>query len=634
MMRKYTVNQSVWIAAALYAYTKCEDGKVQSEEDLCLKASQLQQLAQQYAKSDVQLARIHQHLSGDHENCSNRFIRRVELDPGHPVFRVAAKGEFDGDREWPDDLILDDEIEFEGQTFSIREMKEFVDGELVQMLNSFEVISRSVTKWMVPGNPEHFDIIGAFTELGKIDWRQTINAQVGDIVYVYVSGPIKEIRFKCRVNETDIEDVEIEDDKFNISGEQGGVYDRYMELEAIREYSGSAYGREELLKHGFMTLRGPMRVPQELQKYLDSLEEGSDGSKMPKNKDRTEFGKNLILYGPPGTGKTYKSAIIAVNICDPSFDTSDYSAVMKRYDELKAENRIAFTTFHQSYGYEEFIEGIKPIVDGDNSEIGYKIDPGCFKRFCEIARTPASISLAEDQRADEEKPYVFIIDEINRGNISKIFGELITLIEHTKREGMDEAASAILPYSGEAFSVPSNVYILGTMNTADRSIALMDTALRRRFSFVEMMPDADVLRRIGADVVEDEGETVDIAAMLEKINARIEYLYDREHTIGHAFFTGLAKDASIEKLAAIFEKSVIPLLQEYFYEDYQKIQLVLGDNAKSDPELKFISDSKVDLKDLFMGNVEDVVDEREVRYSINKKALLNIYSYKSIAENL
>ena len=122
--------------------------------------------------------------------------------------------------------------------------------------------------------------------------------------------------------------------------------------------------------------------------------------------------------------------------------------------------------------------------------------------------------------------------------------------------------------------------------------------------------------------------------MLEKINERIEFLYDREHTIGHAFFTGLAKDASIEKLAAIFEKSVIPLLQEYFYEDYQKIQLVLGDNAKSDPDLKFISDSKVDLKNLFMGNVEDIVDEREVRYSINKKALLNIYSYKSIAENL
>ena len=161
---------------------------------------------------------------------------------------------------------------------------------------------------------------------------------------------------------------------------------------------------------------------------------------------------------------------------------------------------------------------------------------------------------------------------------------------------MPEAASAILPYSGDEFSVPSNVYILGTMNTADRSIALMDTALRRRFQFVEMMPD----------------------------------LYDREHTIGHAFFTDLKDDATLEKLQSIFEKSVIPLLQEYFYEDYQKIQLVLGDNAKSDDSLKFIIDEKVIAKNIFKGNVEDVIDLPEKKYSINSKAFENINSYKEI----
>lgn len=216
--------------------------------------------------------------------------------------------------------------------------------------------------------------------------------------------------------------------------------------------------------------------------------------------------------------------------------------------------------------------------------------------------------------------------EINRGNISKIFGELITLIESTKRAGMEEAASAILPYSGKPFSVPSNVYILGTMNTADRSIALMDTALRRRFQFIEMMPDSDVLRKIHADKVED----LDVAAMLDKINERITFLYDREHTIGHAFFTGLKDDASLSKLQSIFEKSVIPLLQEYFYEDYQKIQLVLGDNAKSDDSLKFIIDEKVVAKNIFKGNVEDVIDLPEKRYSINKVAFGNINSYKEI----
>ena len=226
----------------------------------------------------------------------------------------------------------------------------------------------------------------------------------------------------------------------------------------------------------------------------------------------------------------------------------------------------------------------------------------------------------------ETKPFVFIIDEVNRGNISKIFGELITLIEETKRAGAPEAMEATLPYSGEPFSVPSNVYILGTMNTADRSIALMDKALRRRFRFEEMMPNADVLREIGADMVDD----LDVAAMLEKINERITYLYDREHTIGHAFFTGLKDDPTVEKLASIFSKSVIPLLQEYFYEDYRKIQLVLGDNGKTNAEHKFIKDMDVVAGSIFKGNVEDIVDLPEKKFEINESALYKIDSYKEI----
>lgn len=224
------------------------------------------------------------------------------------------------------------------------------------------------------------------------------------------------------------------------------------------------------------------------------------------------------------------------------------------------------------------------------------------------------------------KNYVFVIDEINRGNISKIFGELITLIEDTKRAGMPEEASATLPYSGEIFSVPSNVYILGTMNTADESIALMDTALRRRFQFIEMMPDANVLRSISADKVED----LDVAAMLEKINERITYLYDREHTIGHAFFTKLASSPNIQTLHSIFENSVIPLLQEYFYEDYKKIQLVLGDNGKINPQTKFILDEDIKIKDIFKGSIDDDIDLPEKKYSINKVAFENIESYKQI----
>lgn len=370
------------------------------------------------------------------------------------------------------------------------------------------------------------------------------------------------------------------------------------------------------------------KIREPLMEAIKMLEERGVFQEM-KEVDK-QFDKNLILYGPPGTGKTYNSVIYAVAICDGKSvdELTDYDAVMTRYNELKKAGRISFTTFHQSYGYEEFIEGIKPIIDENKQDIGYTIEPGVFKKFCDNAKSITRTSTGIESTVIEEntEPYVFIIDEINRGNISKIFGELITLIESTKRAGMYEAASAILPYSGDEFSVPSNVYILGTMNTADRSIALMDTALRRRFQFVEMMPDSDVLRKIHADKVED----LDVAAMLDKINERIEYLYDREHTIGHAFFTDLKDDATLEKLQSIFEKSVIPLLQEYFYEDYQKIQLVLGDNAKSDDSLKFIIDEKVVAKNIFKGNVEDVIDLPEKKYSINSKAFENINSYKEI----
>lgn len=338
-----------------------------------------------------------------------------------------------------------------------------------------------------------------------------------------------------------------------------------------------------------------------------------------------EYDKNLILYGPPGTGKTYKTAAYAVAICDGKDVDKllDYDEVMRRYNELKEEGRVEFTTFHQSYGYEDFIEGIRPVMDEEAKELAYNVVPGIFKRFCSEASKSEVSANNFGIAKDNTKPYVFIIDEINRGNISKIFGELITLLEDTKRAGMKEALSVSLPYSDESFSVPANVYIVGTMNTADRSIAMMDTALRRRFRFIEMMPAPDVLKDIKVG-------NIDIPAILEAINERITYLFDREHTIGHAFFTGLRGDnATIENLGQIFEKSVIPLLQEYFYEDYHKIQLVLGDNAKSSNEYKFIIEETKKWDNVFRGNLDDL-DIPDKIYNINKQAFTNENSYLEI----
>lgn len=496
--------------------------------------------------------------------------------------------------------------------------------------------------------------------------------------------------------------------------------------------------------------------------------------------------KNTILYGPPGTGKTYHTVLYAVAIIEGKeidvLKKESYEDVMKRYQHYKLENRIAFTTFHQSYGYEEFIEGIKPSIEEDQPNVEFKIQSGTFKSFCDAAdkltintermhmdsgaqvwkvslggsgqnelkqdcfdnnririgwedfgKDPFSntddptgnvksilndfynemevgdfvFSLKDQYHIDaigviadepewldgkeyyiqskndtvlthykrsrtvewlikdvninifevnkrkkltqktvyklrritlhdvktilqgyspmiksNQEPYVFIIDEINRGNVSKILGELITLIEPSKRIGAEEELFVQLPYSKTDFGVPDNIYILGTMNTADRSIALLDTALRRRFQFIEMLPDVNVF---GATTVGN----IEIGKMLSAINQRIEVLYDREHTIGHAYFIPLLKDSTIETLKRIFINSIIPLLQEYFYEDYSKIQLILGDNDKH-ASLQFIQDNRLQINSIFKGNPNLSLSERQ--FVLQLAAFSNPDSYIQIYE--
>ncbi|NQZ35538.1 MAG: AAA family ATPase [Crocinitomicaceae bacterium] len=216
--------------------------------------------------------------------------------------------------------------------------------------------------------------------------------------------------------------------------------------------------------------------------------------------------------------------------------------------------RYEFVTFHQSYGYEDFIEGIKPVMEEESDgDLRYEIKDGIFKRLCLRAEN------------DPENSYAIFIDEINRGNVSSIFGELITLIEDDKRIGAGNEMKATLPYSRTSFGVPKNVYIYGTMNTADRSVESLDTALRRRFSFVEMLPDTTLLT--------EEIEGISLKSLLELINQRIEVLVDRDHTIGHAYFMNIL---SINDLRNTFANKVIPLLQEYFYGDYSKMEMVIG----------------------------------------------------------
>ena len=519
---------------------------------------------------------------------------------------------------------------------------------------------------------------------------------------------------------------------------------------------------------------------------------------------------NQILYGPPGTGKTYHTINKALAILDPEcwsqYDKDESpearKALKARFDELVKEGRIDFVTFHQSFRYEDFVEGIRAESDGDSGQLTYDVVDGVFKRMCDavaakvtrsdsheamtlegrrvwkmslgntkgddahifddcieegvirlgyggahdysqcksreevqalleqstgkidnaydytvtsvmtlvnrmkvgdlvvvtdgnfkfraigeikgdyrrelhpdyddgyaqvrpvkwlcqfspslpcselingrfsqmtlyelkaptlipeklLALVNATASQAGSQSEPGATPSnkrVLIIDEINRGNVSRIFGELITLIEPSKRAGASEALTTTLPYSKRPFSVPDNLYLIGTMNTADRSLAGLDIALRRRFVFEEMPPRAELLNGV---VIEDEEHKVDVGRLLHTLNQRIEVLLDRDHCLGHAYFMPLKATAkpTLAQLGYIFQHQILPLLQEYFFEDWQRIAWVLNDHRKSRAEAMFLTPPKLDIKTL-LGDI--AVGGQRQRWCINEKAFTRIEAY-------
>ncbi len=271
--------------------------------------------------------------------------------------------------------------------------------------------------------------------------------------------------------------------------------------------------------------------------------------------------------------------------------------------------RYEFVTFHQSYAYEDFVEGIRPQV-GSEGVLSYEVKPGLFRRLCSRAK------------AEPLHRYALFIDEINRANISKVFGELITLLEPDKRATYDaegRLASGLevtLPYSGEVFGVPANLDVYGTMNTADRSIALLDLALRRRFQFEELMPTPAAIPGTGDGKIPDgEGGEIDLVQLLEVINRRLAYLLHRDQTIGHAYFM---KIKDFEMLQRVLAREIVPLLQEYFYEDWGRIRLVLADHTAR-VETQIIRPRPVSARALFgaseeLGDVKDwfVIPERDI----------------------
>ena len=290
---------------------------------------------------------------------------------------------------------------------------------------------------------------------------------------------------------------------------------------------------------------------------------------------------NLILQGPPGTGKTYQTVNYALSIIEghslKELALESRQQLRVRFEEYQAKGQIQFITFHQSYSYEDFVEGIKPI--SENGQVTYGIEDGLFKRICTAAQnsvqeaidlfktTQKSLTPVRQERIISKcEKYVLIIDEINRGNIAGIFGELISLLEVDKRAGQTEAITTILPYSKTNFTVPANLHLIGTMNTSDKHTTPLDLALRRRFDFVYMPPLPNLLTQ-----AMEAG--VQLPQLLIALNTRIEVLLDRDYLIGHAYFITVH---TLEDLVNLFSTKILPLLAEYFFQDWQKVVWVIG----------------------------------------------------------
>lgn len=276
----------------------------------------------------------------------------------------------------------------------------------------------------------------------------------------------------------------------------------------------------------------------------------------------------------------------------------------KNYEQYNGQEikNYAFVTFHQSFTYEDFVEGIKPVLEDDNEDLRYEIADGVFKK------------LAIKALNDPDNDYAIFIDEINRGNVASIFGELITLIEADKRAGAPNELSVILPYSKTKFMVPQNLYIIGTMNTADRSIEALDSALRRRFEFIEMLPDYEVIDQV---LIHQKFEGYKLSDILKTINERITVLINRDHQIGHSYFLKLKDSEDLEKdLKQVFMNKIIPLLQEYFFNDYIKIAMVIGEGFLDKEKYKNVTFASND------GDYESDYSDATI-YEIKKDVDLN-----------
>ncbi len=562
--------------------------------------------------------------------------------------------------------------------------------------------SNQTNHWIFQANPDYYDVVGALTNTSITSWKVAAHKdkiKIGHKIILWLTGS--------------------ESGVYGLGEVTSNVGKQDENAEELSYYKTQHNPNEDRaqIKITHNLVKKPILSNQIKENaILSSLKGGNQGTNFSATQEQYDelirilqlekpimnHPLNQILFGCPGSGKTYSTKKLAVEIIESrQFGNTheDREEILRLYDHYYESNQIRFTTFHQSLGYEDFIEGIKPkTID---HKVIYEVEDGIFtkiaskaqdnwlnsqsKRQSNISFEDALTKLKDDWEEDNniqfplktkgsdftiisfnEKNlrfrkasggtahtlsfktmkelfygernhtnhgvgiyypsiidklnsysddtittktldrYVLIMDEINRGNISSIFGELITLIEDDKRLGSKESIEVILPYSKENFGVPPNLYLIGTMNTADRSVEALDTALRRRFSFTEMKSDPQVLLTAHENGGTIPETNINLISLLATINKRIELLVDKDHQIGHSYFISVN---SLDDLKYTFKNKIIPLLEEYFYGDFGKIGLVLGDrfviasaahenkkilaNFKGYDDVDFLTDKKI-----------------------------------------
>lgn len=583
----------------------------------------------------------------------------------------------------------------------------------------------SSNSYLLTWNPEKYHVGGnSGVELGnEQQWScNSTKPQVGDRVYLMQVGvEPRGIIAAGIVTQESFEDKDWGDETKSR---------KYIKFKAVAVRNTPEAGQQILnqlnqlsqetgINYSWSPQSSGISIPNKISDKLASYWFGEDSliEEIPMTNNSTtkvSLPLNQILFGPPGTGKTFTTIERAVRAAEPSFSWTNRDELKAKYQELIRKGRIRFVTFHQSFSYEDFVEGLT--AHTDNGNLVYEKRLGIFRQIVKAAKEyqvsevkDAATSFDEcweaflielenhiegisiktrrsnftvtevdantirfdksqgqsvhtlsattleavfngdreikgglqpyyeslvrrlkeigsklNNKKVERQNYVLIIDEINRGNISRIFGELITLIEPSKRSGAAEALEVTLPLTGDRFSVPDNLYIIGTMNTADRSLAGLDLALRRRFDFIEMPPLPEELKGVSVD-------GIDVEEMLDVINRRITALLDKDHCIGHAYFIHLKdkSDVALSDLAQIFKQKIIPLLQEYFFEDWQRIRWVLNDQSKASAHAFIVKDDAINFDELFPGDVQ--LNSRD-RWRLNACAFEQATSYKQIYE--